>query len=154
MSKIEEQHPEDTPEDLDKRITEHIQLFTEVYISKFHERIKEARELAGYDRNKLAERLRCTPASIGMYETGKRRPDLQTLIAFCFTTSTNPSWLLGFGGERALTDKNLKISMYKSELIDMIDNNNDQNYIESLFKVCFGEISKNIKYRTEAQEKR
>jgi len=52
-------------------------------------RYKELREEFSLTQKQLAEILDLTPAAIGLYEQGRREPDLETLekMAECFSVS-------------------------------------------------------------------
>ena len=65
-------------------------------------KISKLRERRGLSQVQLAEKLHMSQGSLGMYETGKRKPSLETLelIADFFNVSTD--YLLGReeGGEK------------------------------------------------------
>ena len=43
-------------------------------------RIAQLRRMAGINQNQLAEELLLSPSTIGMYEQGRRTPDIEILI--------------------------------------------------------------------------
>ena len=45
------------------------------------ERLTALRKGKGYSQSRLAQELNLSPSTIGMYEQGRRVPDLDTLIA-------------------------------------------------------------------------
>lgn len=46
-----------------------------------HNRIHEQRRNMGLTQLQLARELKISPSTVGMYEQGRRTPDLETLIA-------------------------------------------------------------------------
>lgn len=45
------------------------------------ERLTALRKGKGYSQSRLAQELNLSPSTVGMYEQGRRVPDLDTLIA-------------------------------------------------------------------------
>lgn len=58
-------------------------------------RLKYARELAGLTQRELAEKLGLSHGAIGLYELGKREPDLTTLQRIAHALGTSVSYLVG-----------------------------------------------------------
>lgn len=85
-------------------------------------RIKILRNEKGLSQRELAKMLNLSSSTIAMYETGKRKPDSETLekIAQFFNVSTD--YLLGLSSERSpadkilMDDKNKKVEI--KELLD------------------------------------
>lgn len=59
------------------------------------ERMKYRREMLGITQRELAAKVGVTHGAIGLYETGKREPDLHTLQRIAAALQTSMSYLLG-----------------------------------------------------------
>lgn len=70
----------------------------------FKLRIKELRESKGWSQKAMAEKFGCAQSTIGMWESGKNKPDIDTLskLADFFNCSTD--FLLG-----RVNDPNIEI---------------------------------------------
>ena len=89
-----------------------------------HIRIKNLREKSGLTQQQFAEKLNVSVSTIGMYEQGRREPDLDTLIKFSDILHTSILTLLGI--EEKFHIKSIHIDKVISELIDFIKN---QDYV-------------------------
>lgn len=60
-------------------------------MAKFNEMLKYLRQRAGYSQQDLADLLKISKSTIGMYEQGRRSPDYETLekIADIFNVDMN-----------------------------------------------------------------
>lgn len=61
----------------------------------FHKRIKEERELNKLTQKELAEKIDVTPATIGLYEQGRRTPDYNILVNIANILDVSTDYLLG-----------------------------------------------------------
>lgn len=61
----------------------------------FNKRIKEERELNKLTQKELAEKIDVTPATIGLYEQGRRTPDYDTLVKIANILDVSIDYLLG-----------------------------------------------------------
>ena len=57
------------------------------------DRLRKAREIAGYDQSEFAEVLGITRQSIGNYESGRRTPARPYLIAWADRCGVDLTWL-------------------------------------------------------------
>ncbi len=87
-------------------------------------KLKTAREELGLTQPQVAEKLNVSVSTIGMYEQGRREPDLDTLIKFSDILHTSILTLLGI--EEKFHIKSIHIDKVISELIDFIKN---QDYV-------------------------
>lgn len=69
-------------------------------VDKFGKRLRELREAKGMTQKELGDVVRFSPSTIGMYESGRRDPDSDTLrvLAELFQVSTD--YLLGRTDDR------------------------------------------------------
>jgi len=65
-------------------------------MSKFSENLKQLREKAGMTRLDLANACGLSNTAIGQYETGKREPQANTLIAIATALHVSTDTLLGY----------------------------------------------------------
>lgn len=61
----------------------------------FADMLAYLRKRAGYSQTELADKLKISRSAIGMYESGKREPDFETLEALADTFNVNMDTLLG-----------------------------------------------------------
>lgn len=61
----------------------------------FADMLAYLRKRAGYSQTELADKLKISRSAIGMYESGKREPDFETLEALADTFNVNMNTLLG-----------------------------------------------------------
>lgn len=70
----------------------------------YGQRILELRKEKGWTQAQLAERLHCSPRTVGRYEGERRDLGTATLIALCTIFEVSADYLLGledeFGGKR------------------------------------------------------
>lgn len=90
----------------------------------FHIRAKELREKLGLTQQQLSEKLNISASTVGMYEQGRREPDLNTLIKISYELHTSINTLLGI--EERFHTKSIQIDKVILELIDFIQN---QDYV-------------------------
>lgn len=75
-------------------------------MSKFQYRLRELRERDGYSQRELAEIMHMSNVAISQYESGVRRPDLNTLIVFSKLFNVTTDYLLGRASDPNLTYRN------------------------------------------------
>ena len=61
----------------------------------FSERLKTSRKEVGLTQVELAEILKVSNGTVGMWETGKREPKLETMVHLSKTLNTSVDYLLG-----------------------------------------------------------
>ena len=61
----------------------------------FGENLKKAREKYGLTQERFAQDLNISPSTVGMYEQGRREPDLDTLIKMSDRLHISINTLLG-----------------------------------------------------------
>ena len=61
----------------------------------FIQRIKELRNEAGLKQRELAEKLAVSPGTVGMWETGERKPDYETICKMADIFNVMVDYLLG-----------------------------------------------------------
>ena len=86
----------------------------------FGENLKKAREKCNLTQEQLAYELNVSASTIGMYEQGRREPDLDTLIKMSNILHISINMLLGTK-ERFHT-RSIQIDKIIIELIDFIQN--------------------------------
>ena len=64
--------------------------------NRFAEKLKAMRSDAGLNQVALAQILGVTQVTVSLYESGRREPDLDDLMAICDRMNTTPNDLLGF----------------------------------------------------------
>ena len=64
-------------------------------MSNFSNTLLYLRQRAGMSQQELAEKSGCSRSAIGMYETGKREPDLETLEIFADVFNVDMDFLTG-----------------------------------------------------------
>ncbi|MBQ6339033.1 MAG: helix-turn-helix transcriptional regulator [Kiritimatiellae bacterium] len=64
--------------------------------NRFAERLKTLRTDAGLNQVALAQLLGVTQVTVSLYESGRREPDLDDLMAICDRMHTTPNKLLGY----------------------------------------------------------
>lgn len=77
----------------------------------FAERLKTLRKKHGYTQISLAETLDVSKGTIAMWETGKRTPDLETLIRLSDLFDVRTDYILG----KSTDDSSAKLSEEKTE---------------------------------------
>lgn len=60
----------------------------------FSERLKQMRIKSGFSQVEFAKAVNVSPSTIGMYEQGRRKPDLPTLLSICLVLGTTPNDIL------------------------------------------------------------
>ena len=89
-------------------------------VNSFGENLRKAREKCGFTQEQLAYRLNISPSTVGMYEQGRREPDLDTLIKMSEKLFAPITTLLGI--EEKFHIKSLQIDKIIVSLIDFIQN--------------------------------
>lgn len=84
-------------------------------MSSFFDNLVYLRQKNGMSQQDLADRSGCSRSAIGMYETGKREPDIETLEAFADIFNVDMDFLTGRGASRVPV-----VSGERKELIDII----------------------------------
>lgn len=64
---------------------------------QINERIREAREKAGYTQREIAPMLNTTYQQIGKYERGIQEMTASRIKAFCEICNCSADWVLGIG---------------------------------------------------------
>ena len=60
------------------------------------EKLREERKKAGYKQNDIAEKLGITKSTYSGYETGRRKPDADTINKICVILGIDPNTLMGY----------------------------------------------------------
>ena len=76
-------------------------------MSSFSDMLIYLRKREGLSQKSLADKIGVSRSAIGMYETGEREPDFETLEALADTFNVNIDTLLGKPDERAITFSNI-----------------------------------------------
>lgn len=71
-----------------------------MYREIFPERLKAAREEAGYTQSQVENITKIARAKISHYETGKREPDIETIGILADFYCVSVDWLFGIGAKR------------------------------------------------------
>lgn len=66
-----------------------------MYREIFPDRIKQARQEAGYTQEQVANAIGIARSNIGKYETGKLEPDLEKLAKLAQFYNVSINWMLG-----------------------------------------------------------
>lgn len=88
--------------------------------NSFGENLRKAREKCGFTQEQLAYKLNISPSTVGMYEQGRRQPDLNTLTKISDRLFTPINILLGI--EEKFHIKSIQIDKIIIALIDFIQN--------------------------------
>ena len=64
-------------------------------MAKFNEMLKYLRQRAGYSQQDLADLLKISKSTIGMYEQGRRNPDYETLEKIADIFNVDMNFLMG-----------------------------------------------------------
>ena len=67
----------------------------EAYRNQFAERLKKARLSSGFTRQQLANVIKLSPNGFGQYETGRREPNITSLIRLSRKLNGSVDWLIG-----------------------------------------------------------
>ena len=86
--------------------------------NSFGENLRKAREKCGFTQEQLAYKLNISPSTVGMYEQGRREPDLNTLAKISEKLFTPINILLGI--EETFHIKSIQIDKMIVSLIDFI----------------------------------
>ena len=68
-----------------------------MYKENFPERIKKARDNAGYTQAQVATECNIPRSTISKYESGQLEPDLEKLATLADFLNVSTDWLLGLG---------------------------------------------------------
>ncbi len=63
-------------------------------MSEFSEKLKKLRVNAGYTQADVARRLGIASSTIGMYEQGRREPDMEIISKICELFHVSPTYLM------------------------------------------------------------
>jgi len=63
-------------------------------MSEFSEKLKKLRKAAGYTQSEVARRLEVSASAIGMYEQGRREPDMEFINKLCEFYKVTPTYLM------------------------------------------------------------
>lgn len=88
--------------------------------NSFGENLRKAREKCGFTQEQLSYKLNISPSTVGMYEQGRREPDLNTLAKISEKLFTPINILLGI--EEKFHIKSIQIDKVIASLIDFIQN--------------------------------
>lgn len=66
-----------------------------MYIETFAQKLKKARENAGFTQREAAKELNMKQPTIASYETGRTQPDIESLGKMIDFYQVNANWLLG-----------------------------------------------------------
>lgn len=64
-------------------------------MAKFNEMLKYLRQRSGYSQQDLADLLKISKSTIGMYEQGRRNPDYETLEKIADIFNVDMNFLMG-----------------------------------------------------------
>ena len=64
-------------------------------MAKFNEMLRYLRQRAGYSQQDLADILKISKSTIGMYEQGRRKPDFETLEKIADIFNVDMNFLIG-----------------------------------------------------------
>lgn len=84
-------------------------------MAAFMNRIKELRKANGWTQEELANKLGVSRSRVGMYETGQRKPDFETLEAIADLFNVDMNYLLCKGSEQhsgTRESKAVRINVY------------------------------------------
>lgn len=104
----------------------------------FSERLKELRKVNKITQVELAKEINVTAGAVGLWETGKRLPDIETILKIAKVFNVTSDYLIGGGGENqiiiigkggdfksfSLKEKDLNVI---ASLADSLKNNNVDN---------------------------
>ena len=85
----------------------------------FGTRLKEIREILGFNQNEFAEKIELAPQSLTRYEKNKVKPNIEFIEKLTNMFSINSNWLLTGKGEPLI--KNEKNLDFKSEIMNFIE---------------------------------
>jgi transcriptional regulator with XRE-family HTH domain len=89
--------------------------------------VKARREELGVNQEELAKRIGVTPTTISLYESGKRKPDLDTLKQIATVLKTSLAFLLDIEVPKQGLDIALRANNLDNEEIDQV-----KHYIQLL----------------------
>ena len=91
-------------------------------MAAFADMLSYLRKREGLSQVQLAQKTGLTRSAIGMYETGKREPDFETLEIFADFFNVNMDTLMGKApiseSERPVTDDDIKFALWGTREID------------------------------------
>lgn len=76
-----------------------------MYPKSFHEKLKKAREDAGYTQQQVSDILNIGRSTLANYEVGRTEPDLETLSNLADFYCVSTDWLLGTKGGKEYPNK-------------------------------------------------
>jgi transcriptional regulator with XRE-family HTH domain len=106
-------------------------------VSDFGKRFKELRISSGLTQDEIAKKLNTSRSRIGMYETGKREPDHETLEMIADFFNVDLDYLLGRSSKTTYIPQNLIVYKENTEedrkrIIDLFFGNATMDFTELL----------------------
>jgi transcriptional regulator with XRE-family HTH domain len=106
-------------------------------VSDFGKRFKELRVSSGLTQDEIAKKLNTSRSRIGMYETGKREPDHETLEMIADFFNVDLDYLLGRSSKTTYIPQNLITHKENTEedrkrIIDLFFGNATMDFTELL----------------------
>lgn len=86
-------------------------------MAEFKDRLKQLRKQRGLTQETLAQELGISRSTIGMYETGKREADYETLGSFANFFNVDMNYLIGLDISMAHKDPNNNLRRDEEELL-------------------------------------
>ncbi len=103
-------------------------------MAELKDRIKQLRNEKGITQDDLASYLRISRSTVAGYETGKRKPDTDTLQKIVEYFDVSVDYILGLTDERTPADKIKKALSDDPELADFWDKLSQREDLQLLFK--------------------
>lgn len=107
-------------------------------MADFKTRFKELRESSGYTQEGIANKLGTSRSRIGMYETGKREPDHETLEMIADFFNVDIDFLLGRSDKTTRLPNAVVLSPQEKSLIEK-------------YRICFNHGRELIEYMAQAE---
>lgn len=105
----------------------------------FGTRLKEVREILGFNQNEFAEKLNLAPQSLVRYEKNKVKPNIEFIEKLTNMFSVNSNWLLTGKGNLIIKDKE-EID-FKSEILQFVENFSKKE-LEYFYYIMKAEMTK------------
>lgn len=142
------------------------------------EKIRKLRESQGYTQSSLGDILNLSPSTIGMYEQGRRLPDIETLVRMCQIFNVSSDYILEMTDnpkpyKRSTSNENIyqrlksliedvrdvstvaeMVKIRKSRLEDILSGKAPNINELQLLSECFGESTDYILCMTDEHMKR
>ena len=88
-------------------------------MSEFSEKLKKLRGRAGLTQAEIARRLEISPSAVGMYEQGRREPDMEIIGKLCELFHVSPTYLMS-----PKTEVRAEVSEVINSMREQIKNSN------------------------------